>query len=260
MLNFITGLEETGLYSLGYKIASTLKFLISSTIMLSLIPLKIEKIGTPNANRFYTKSLTYSSYLFAICLIGLSLFSLEIIKVFTKSIHYWGSVNLIPIISFAFMFGLMKDNVVIGLSIKKKTKIIGLLIFLISMLNILLNALLIPYFDAFGSAIATLISQLVFFILVLNQAQKQYPISYELRKVSKLIILAAIIVVAGVLVTDWVLWLRLLIKAALFVSFPIILACIGFYEPVEIQSIKKILQSWKSPKQLGTNILRLFNN
>ena len=258
MLSSMSGLEVTGVYSLGYRIANTLKMVISVSLGLSLAPLQMKKMNEPNNQRFYAKILTYSGYIFIVGLLLLSLFSLEGLKIFTGSVSYWDANGIVPIISFALFFGLLKDLATVALTIKKKTKILGLLIFLTWMLNIVFNFVLIPFFDSYGAALATLLAQLFFFFAVCYHAQKAYFIPYEWKKIIVMVFVASLYVIIGIAVGDLSIYIRILIKLALLFSFPFVLYFFNFYEEVEKDYIAKLAEEWKSPSKFIQNMKRLL--
>lgn len=259
MLNSISGLEQTGIYSLGLRIANSLNVVLSSSLALALSPIRMKKMNDPDNQRFYSKINTYTSYVFIIALLALSLFSLEILKIFTGSVKYWEANGIIPIISFALFFGLMKNNVTIGLSIKKRTIVIGLITFFIGGVNIILNLLLIRILDIYGAALATLISQLLFFILIYIYAQRTYRIPYELTKILVLIFLSTLMIFISIVITDLNPWLRLPAKFVMLISFPFILYLFNFYEKKEAEILKKIMKTWYNPKKAKENLRRFLS-
>ncbi len=258
MLNSMSGLERTGVYSLGFRIANTLKVVITTSLTLAFSPLMMQYINKPNNQRFYSKTNTYTAFIFIVTLIGLSLFSLEIIKVFTKSKTYWEANYIIPIIAYSLFWGLLKDNILIGLIITKKTKMIGILIFITSLINICFNVILIPKFDIYGASVATLVSQIFFFISVTFFSQKSYPIKYEWGKIATLLVMSLVIILIGISIQDINTTIRLIIKIILFAIFPFLLYLFNFYEKVEIENIKSIFYNWKNPKKLKENLKRLI--
>jgi O-antigen/teichoic acid export membrane protein len=258
MLNSMSGLEKTGIYTLGFRIANTLKIVISTSLGMALTPILMKKINEKGSQRFYSKVMTYSGYIFIIGLLALSMFSLEILKVFTGSAKYWAANGVIPLVSFALFFGLIKDNVTIGLIIRKKTKVIGLLIFITSILNIVLNMLFIPIWGIYGAALATLCSQIFFFITMAVQAQKAYFIPYEWKKLLILLLLAAVFLSFGLAISNLSIVFRLLIKVALFISFPFALRLFNFYDDIELVQIKAIYKTWRNPQKLKENIKRIL--
>jgi O-antigen/teichoic acid export membrane protein len=193
-----------------------------------------------------------------ICVIGLSLFGLEILKIFTSSTAYWEAYLIIPVISFSILFGMMKDTSLIGLQIMKKTWIIGSVILFIIVLNLGLNILLIPYLDIYGAAIATLVSQAFYFLIIIRYAQKLYNIPYEFHKIWWMILVGIILTSMGLGLAQVVWYIRIPVKFILLVSFPFILYAIRFYEPVEIESIKAVFKKWNKPSEWGENLRDLL--
>ena len=259
MLNSMSGLENTGIYSLGLRLANTLKLVLSASFALALSPIRMKKMSDPDNQRFYSKINTYTAFVFIVALLGLSLFSLEFLKVFTRSSAYWEANWIVPILSFAILFGMIKDNVVIGLSIKKKTSSIGIILLFTGVLNIVLNLGLIRLFDFYGAAFATLLSQFFFFITIYFVAQKAYPIPYEMKKLFVMILLASLIIAGGLLLTDLNVWIRLPVKIGMLILFPFLLYVLNFYEQKEKEIIRQIFRTWYNPKKLGENIKRFIN-
>ena len=121
VLNSMSGLQEVGLYSLGYKVSSILKVFVIGSVSMALTPLIFRKINDKDNARFYSKSMTYYGFGMMFCIIGVSLFSKEAIKVFTSSTEYWSSFSVIPLLAFSLYFVALKDVAVTGLHITKKT-------------------------------------------------------------------------------------------------------------------------------------------
>lgn len=258
MLNFMSGLETTGIYAIGLRLANTLKIVISNSVSSALAPLKMKKMNEKNNQRFYSKMLTYTTFLFAISLLALSLFSLEILQIFTHSPEYWLANYIIPILSLAFLFGFMRTTIKIGLVIKKKTKIMGTFVFLTALLNLVLNYLLIPVLGIYGAALATMISQLLYLFSIFRYSQKVYPINYEWRKIFLLIIIALVLIVAGFFLNNITIWVRVPAKIIMLVAFPFILFLFNFYEKIELENIKHIFKDWRHPKLLAKNFIQFF--
>ncbi len=253
-LNYMGSLKDVGVYTLGFKIANTIKILVVTSIQLTLSPLIFKMMDKEGNKRFYSKIMTYSGFIVMIVVLALSLFSTEIVKVFTSSPEYWRSTSIISIISLSVFFGFLKDTSLIGLQIKKRTKIIGIVIMAIALLNLGLNIVFIPRFNIVGAAIATLLSQVIFFLAVLFFAQKVYYIPFELLKIFKMLVLALILFGLGALCSDMSLLPRLIIKSVILISFPLLLYFIGFYEQVEILSLKEIWNKWSKPGDWNKNI------
>jgi len=256
-LNFIGGLADVGNYSLGFKVANTIKVLIITSVQLAISPIIYKMMDQKGNKRFYSKIMTYFCFGVIIFVLGVSVFGKEVIKVLANSNKsYWDAYKVIPVISFAILFGMLKDTSLIGLNITKKTRVIAITMTIISVLNIILNLILIPHFNALGAAIATLISQTLFFIIIYRFSQKYYFIPYEIPKIIKMLALGITIVCASLFINDFAMPLRILIKFIMIGSFPFILYFFDFYEPIEILRLKQSWKKWKNPTRWKRNLMK----
>ena len=189
-----------------------------------------------------------------IAVLGMSLFSYEMIKIITTSRDFWGAVIIIPILSLSIFFVNMKEVTVYGLHIAKKTRIIGIIVIFSTVLSLALNILLIPLLDITGAALATLLSQFAYWYACYYYSQKEYFVPYEMSKILIMLITGAVLSFAGLLLNNMSLVPRLLIKTGIFVSFPFILSLFKFYEPIELQVIKGFITKWSNLKNLKANL------
>ncbi|MCB0750461.1 MAG: oligosaccharide flippase family protein [Ignavibacteriae bacterium] len=256
-LNFLSTVSEVGVYSLGYKISNTIRVIIYSSIMLAVGPMIYKYINLPNNKRFYSKLLTYFAFAVMILTLFISIFTENIVQLLAEDKSYWTAAELIPILSFAILFGILKDISLTGLNITKKSKIIAMFIFIMAVLNILLNFLLIPYFAANGAAYATLISSIISFSMFYVVAQKHYFIPYEILKVTMTIWVGAVLAVFSYFVRIENIYFSLIFKSTLFFSFPIILYYLNFYEEVELMRIKQGWHKWKNPFDWKNNFKKI---
>jgi len=259
-LNYLTGLSAVAVYTLGFKIANTIKVLVISSVQLAISPKIFQMMIKEGNQRFYSKIMTYFSYLVILVVLAVSLFSLEIVKVFSHSINYWDAAPVIPIISFSLFFGMLKETSLIGLQIAKKTRIIGTVIFFIAALNLGLNLLFIPKYGLLGASVATLVSQVVFFLVIFIFAQKAYYVPYEIWKISKMTMLALLLYFLAGFTGDMSLLFRLIIKFSILLSFPFLLYFIGYYEKTEIHAIRGMWMKWRDPKNWRENVTEIFNS
>ena len=253
-LNSLTVLKSVALYSLAFKISSVLKLVLADSMKLALGPMMIKRMDSPDNKRFYSKVLLYSSYALMLGIVGISLFSFEIIKVIATSKAYWDAVVIIPVLSMSIFFANMKEVTVYGLHIAKKTRIIGIIVVFSTVLSLVLNFLLIPVWDITGAAVATLLSQFIYWYACYYYSQKVFYVPYEIRKLTVMLVTGAILSFSGLLLNGLVLFPRMIIKTAGLISFPFILYLFNFYEPVELQSIRGFINKWSKIKNLKTNL------
>ncbi len=258
-LNTLDILKYVAVYTLAAKISSSLKLVLVDTIKLAVFPQMTRKIDSPDNKRFYSKVMLYSSYAVMIGIIGVSLFSLEVIKVLSKTPELWSAYLLVPVLALSTFFVNMREVSVYSLIATKKTQRISYIVIISAMFNILLNLWLVPVWNAAGAALATFISQLFYWTFMHFVAQKSYFIPYENLKIFLIFIVGTILSFTGLLLNDMALVPRLLIKLLCLAAFPVILYLVNFYEPVELQVIKGFVIKWSNLRRLGENLKSLKN-
>jgi len=255
VVRYIGGLNDMGLYSLGFKVANVLKIFVINSVVSALLPLKFQMMDKPNNKRFYSKIMTYTSFGFVILLLFLSLFSQEVIKLLAKNPDYWNAYQIVPILCFAQLFELLRKNVRFGLLVEKKTNILSSVMIMVSILNILLNIIFVTYFRTVGAAIASLSAQLIFFIVIYYYAQKFYPIPYEMKKITLMVIISIVLVVSSFLfINPMNLIPRIILKMLFIILFPLVLYIFKFYETIELIRLRESWYKWKNPKKWKRNI------
>lgn len=254
----LSGVIDAGIYSLGAKLANTIKVFLITAIWLALTPMVYKMMNDPYNKRFYSKLMTYLGFVVLLVVMFFSFFSKELVILFANDPIYFGAASVIPFISLGLLFGLLKDVSMIGLNISKKTGLVATVTFLLTFLNFGLNYLLVPLIGINGAAISSLITQMLFFALIQYAAQKYYPIPYELPKIGLMILIACCLYVIT-LVSDSLfhLWVTIPLKLALILIFPILLYYLNFYEPIEIERLKGFWRKWKNPKDWRENITTL---
>ena len=253
----LTVLKSVALYSLASKITSVLKLVIVDSMKLAIGPMMFKKIDSPDSKRFYSKVLLYSSYVLMFAIVGVSMFSFEIIKVMANSKEFWGAVVIIPVLALSVFFVNMKDVTIYGLHIAKKTRIVGTIVALSTILSLALNLLFIPVWDIAGAALATLLSQFIYWLACYYYSQKVFYVPFEIRKLSVMFLTGAVLSFASLFLNEMSLLPRLILKTGCLVSFPFILYLFNFYEPVELQAIRGFYVKWSRIKNFSANLKSL---
>ncbi len=123
-----------------------------------------------------------------------------------------------------------------------------------SVINLALNIIFIQVLATLGAALATLVAQILFFLVVYKYAQKYYPIPYEIPKILKMICVGILLYLLSLLTDELYLFYRLTIKLALISLFPIILYFWNFYEEIELIRLGQLWHKWKHPKKWKDNM------
>ena len=254
-LNYLVGLDDVGIYSTGYKISNVLLFIVMAS-QLALPTILFKKMDDKNNKRLYSKVMTYNTFVMMILVIFMSVFGLEIVKVLARNPSYWSGYLIIPFISLSILLNSMRYLLTLNLSIVKKTLIVAVIVTIMSALNLGLNILLIPKYQAIGAAVSTMVTQLIFLITTYFVAQKHYHVPYEIKKLLLILLVGTVFISLGFMINEFPLYLRMLIKLALCMLFPVVLYFLKFYEKVELERITEILQLMAHPKKAIRSLLK----
>ena len=244
VLKYFTNLGEVGIYNLGFKISNTIRVFVIASVNMALQPMIFKMINQPNNKRFYSKVMTYFSFVLMIFVLGVSAFGKEIIELISRNPSYNTAYQIIPIISLSMFFTMLRDTALTGINISKKTYITTRIIFITMVSNVFLSIIFIKYFGFIGAAVSITIAQFLFFVLAYHYSQKVYYIPYEIKKIT-LIVFVAFLLYIGTLFTNGLdIIPRVIIKSLIVISLPFILFLLGFYEPIEIERIKGFWVKW----------------
>jgi O-antigen/teichoic acid export membrane protein len=156
--------------------------------------------------------------------------------------------KIIPILAISLVIDQFRYNIAFGLNIAKKTHIISIIIISVSIINIILNVILISYFSIYGAAVATLISRIILCIIYYYYSNKYYPVPYELIKIIKLIFLATLFILSAMLLNDLNNYFLIIsIKTLILIVFPFTLYFLNFYDEKEIIALKGFWRKWRNP-------------
>ena len=254
IINHFQGLEDVGFYSLGYKVGNTLKVFVVTSVQLALTPLLMKKMNDPDNKRFYSKVLTYFSFGLMFCALGLNLFSREGIVWVTTNPDYIEALYVIPFITYAIFFNVMRECCMIGLQIMKRTKIISYIIVGITILNFFLNMVLVPSMGMYGAALSTMFVQVISWLACYIFAQRYYPIPYELSKVGKVLVVGTILYLIGILFNETAIGISILVKLVILGGYPFLLYKWHFYDKDEWNNLKGAWKKWSDLRRLKENV------
>ncbi|MEJ5351535.1 MAG: oligosaccharide flippase family protein [Melioribacteraceae bacterium] len=247
IITYLLGYEANGIYGLGYRVAGVLNMFLVMPFSMSLMPIAYKYYGQKDDKRFFSKVMTYSTFIFVWASIFISLFSKEIIKIFATKSEYYSAYYVVPIVLFAYTFSGMRLTASLGMMLTKNTKHIATITLGAAILNIILNFILIPYFGIIAAALNTLIAFVIFYFVTQKVSDRYYKIPFENKKLFLMIFTGMILSFTGYILPDKIIFQ--LIKLILTLIFPFILYLFNFYEASEIQIIM-------NPKKLFTFIIK----
>ena len=254
IIKYFSNNEMVGLYDLGYRFAGALNMFIIMPISLTLMPQAYKMYNKEGDKRFYSKMMTYLTFLLIWVGLAISVFSMEIIKVFALNPSYWPAYKIVPIVTFAYVFFGMRIISSLGMFLTKETKYVAVTTILAAIINIGLNFILVPKYGMIAAAYTTLLSFVLLYLGSYYYSNKFYKIPFETFKLTKLFLLGIGFYFIASLSNESTLIFRLMLKIILLLIFPFSLLLFKFYEPVEIRSIIGFYKKWKNPGGWKGNI------
>ena len=248
ILQRLTNLNDVGIYSLGYRFGFLVNFMVVLPFNLMWEGKMFEIEKQNNAQEMYSKVLTYFVLALFLAFLVISLFIQEILIIMATPAFY-GAAIVVPFISLAYVFGGLQEFFRLGMLLKSRTSIIGIVMFIQSIISIGLYYLFIRFMEVRGAAIAVAISYFIILSVNYFYSQRLYPIKPETKRIIKIVISAIIVVYIKYLIPEVTFFSGVLINIALIVSFIIGLAVQGFLRTEEKQLLKSTFRKIKLRSQ-----------
>lgn len=209
MLTAMINAEETAEYSIVYNVSSII-VIIYQAINGAWVPWFFKKVENDDRKDTIRYQKLYL-LLFSVVTCGMITISPELIKILSRS-DYWNGIRYAAPLAIASYLIFLYSFFTIFLLYKKRTPVIAVNTIVTALLNLVLNYLLIPKYQAIGAVIATTTSYCLLFLLHLFAVFKDGKQFFSIK--TMLINLVAVIVwgVLGFLTRDiWALRYTLLL-------------------------------------------------
>lgn len=233
-VNHFSGLNLTGLYTLGYRFGILINEFVGAPFGKIWIPRRYEMYMRGDSERIFAKIFTYFTTLLFFVGMGISIATRDVIKIMADP-AYWDAYKVVPIITLSYILSNFQMHFNIGIMIKKKTKYILYINIVTASLNLVLNYFMIKNYDMFGAAYATLISFAAKVALVYILSNRLIKIVIEWGRLLKVSILAVALYFPIDMIDIGTPIVNLLIKAVACLGYPLLLYLIGFFEPGELK-------------------------
>lgn len=253
-IKYFTGAEMAGLYDLGYRVAGVLNMFFIMPLTLTLMPQAYKMFNKEGDKRYFSKIMTYLTFILVWAGLALSIFSKEIIKIFALNPSYWPAYNIVPLIVLSYVLVGMRIVASFGMYLTKNTKYIAFTAIAAALINIILNFLFIPKFGMIAAAYTTLVSFLFLLISNFYFSNRFYHIPFENYKLLKLFFVGIAFYLIIIFINENTLILRITVKILLLVLFPYVLFIWNFYEKIELERIRGFYNKWKLPSKWKENI------
>jgi O-antigen/teichoic acid export membrane protein len=235
LLNFVdriiivryAGLAEAGLYSLAVKFAQAVNVLVRG-FQLAWPPLAYSIRDDGEARRVYATVVSLFVAGCAFVVTGMWLFSRWIVRALATA-EFFDSFEAIGLISTAVTLYALYLVLVVILGRTGRTEFNFPAAFGALVANVVLNLILVPPFGIVGAGIALVASYLVVLGLMYAFTQRLFPVPYEWGRLLRVVLTVAVLVGVAELAVPTEGAAGLLLRAALFAAYPLVLYLSGFF-------------------------------
>lgn len=232
-------MNELGLYSLAYRFGFLPSILITGPFMRIWAPKRFDLVKEQNAKSIYSVIFTYLAFLLIYAGLGICLLIKDAIAVISDP-EFHEAYKYVSVILVSYMLNGAVIYVQFGIHLVKKTRYLAYATLMTAGINIVANVLLIPAMQAWGAALATLLSYLFLLVYTYIISQKFYHVPYEYGRIAKMTFVAVSMFVIGSLINPSSVSVSMISKFLLGLSFPFVLYLFKFYSPEEKARISQI--------------------
>ena len=233
----LKGATAVGIYAVSYKILEVVLF-VAGYFASSLKPILSQNIeyNKPYLGKVVEKSILVLLVM-ALPIAFLSILYSKDIILFISNDEFLSGSNALILISSALplMFlDILMAEILIANDERKAMTIISIIALIT---NLALNFILIPYYSFIGAALATLISELVLFIIYVLYTKKIIPFHFDFKNFFKLCAISLAVVIAGLLIQDlnWYFLIKMIFLGLLYMLL------LNLFSIVKISSLKGVL-------------------
>ena len=194
MLNWLSTIEDVGLYGSGYKIGSIILLIVNS------FNLNWQPYYLKNQNKYDDFKNIGTKFLFILILICTilsvlwpAIFQINYNSYFLIGKEFWSGGSIIPLITISYLFYGIFILQMPSIYIKNKQNWVPIIWGLGALLNFIGNYILIPIFGFYGAAISTLISYASMAIFLIYKNTKWLPIKYNINSLIPIIAISLLI-------------------------------------------------------------------
>lgn len=208
---------EVGLYQIGTNLATAVSMLTAAfTRAWSPFAFSIHK--EPDAREVYASVLLVYMWISCAVACAVTLYAEELLLVLTTA-EYLPAATVVGPLAVSFALSGVTFIAALGPAIVKTSRPTATAVMISAVLNVVLNALLIPQWGKEGAAVATLASQMVVPVYLFRASQSLYPIPYRFGTAAGIVAAAGGFMAAGAMVDTGHWLVDIAVKAVLLLGF-----------------------------------------
>lgn len=253
LLKFLTNSEiAITTYQVNYRLAIPMLIFVS-VFDFAWQPFYLNNHKECGAQILFGRVMTYYTLISAFLFLSLTFFMGYIVRIpfaggtLINSI-YWDGLQIIPLIVLSYFFYGLYVNFSAGVIIGKKTSATSIALVSATIINILLNILLVPGFGYFGAAYSIIAAYFSAMLIIYFFSKKYFTVNYEWKRVFIIVMLTAIIYFIISYLTEYFTSFASIIIIKIFglMLFMILLKITGFFTSGEIDFLKRFFRLSKN--------------
>jgi O-antigen/teichoic acid export membrane protein len=238
-LQRLLSLEVVGVYAVGYKLAFMINYLLVQPFQ-SMWQARMYNIYAQDEHpKIFNQIFTLYSLLLIFAALAMSLFSPEIVDLMADP-KFRDGKDVVPIVTFGYVFYGISTFVQAGLYLGNRTKAIGGIAAVAAVANLCLNYFLIRSFGMMGAAWATLIGCVIIAVGSYWFAQRVLPMPYAIGRVAAGLALAALLCFTCWRVAPESMLLAISLKCVALLAFPLLVCKLEILSPTELGTLVEL--------------------
>jgi O-antigen/teichoic acid export membrane protein len=185
LIQFYLGAAALGMYTAGYNLATHITEVLICPLNYAMTPIYMSilvKKGKKETKEFFTNIFTYFLMILLPVIFGSIAVGRDLISLLasTKYLEAYRILSYIIVGQAVYACTIILNN---GLFINKKTYIYNNIMIITSIINIILNMILIPHSGITGAAQATLLSYIIFAVIITFYSFKEFSFRIDFHRI-----------------------------------------------------------------------------
>ncbi len=229
------GLAEAGLYSLAVKFSQGVNVLVRG-FQLAWPPLAYSIRDDDEARNTYALVVTWFLGICTLVVTGMWLFSRWIVRIFAAP-QFFDSYEAIGLLSTGVTLYALYMVLVVILGRTGRTEFNFPATIAATVVNIVLNIILVPSMGIVGAGLALVISYVVVLILMYFFTQRLFPVPYEWGRLIRIVGFSALVVGLGEALLPGEGIAGFAGRLVLLAAYPLLLLVTGFFTETELKGL-----------------------
>lgn len=240
-------LADLGIYRLAFQLTLGLQILLTSSNN-AWMPLFFRSVAGQTARTTIVRLATYLVLALVMATSGVAVFAGDAIRLMTP-VSYHPTILIVPWLLLGVFFNisyLIWANATVA---SKQTQWMAIGTIAAVVVNVVANLLTVPRFGITAAAINTALSYFVLALLHFFISRQVLPLPHEYWRWAKISLVAAVVYGLSTFPPISPPWFSITERAAIWGLWPVLLACLGFWNDREYQLGRQFLARFK--KKLG---------